>query len=84
MRALTRSPHEGVREQVRARMGTAAFRRSMKLRKRIERLFACIKHNDGFRRVRLRGQRGAEEQFLMTAIARNLKQMIRNAAPAMT
>ncbi|MGR3484154.1 MAG: hypothetical protein ACU0BF_02325 [Paracoccaceae bacterium] len=36
---------------------------------------SAIKHNGGFRRVRLRGMRGAAEQFLMAALDRNLKRM---------
>lgn len=83
MRTVSRSPHEAVRERVLARAGTDAFRRSISLRKGIERLFACIKHNDGFQRVRLRGLRGAEEQFLMLATVRNLRRLVaRTAVPA--
>ena len=48
---------------------------SLRLRRRIERLFACIKHNDGLHRLRLRGLRGAGEQFLLAVTARNLKHM---------
>ena len=40
-----------------------------------DRFFACIKHNDGLTRVRLRGRRGADEQFALAATARNLKLM---------
>ena len=76
-RTLSRSAHEAVRERVRAREGTKAFERSMKLRKRVQRLFGTIKHNDGLRRLRLRGLRGADEQFLLAATARNLKRMVR-------
>lgn len=61
MRALSRSPHEDVRARVRARQNDPAFRRSMQLRKRVEHLFAHVKHHDGLRRLRLRGLRGADE-----------------------
>lgn len=84
MRALYRSPHEAVREQARARKGTETFRRSLRLRKGIEQLFACIKHHDGLRRLRLRGLRGADEQFVLAATARNLRRMVRwTARPAL-
>lgn len=74
-RKLKRSRHENVRQEVLAREATPAFQTSLRLRRRIERLFACIKHNDGLHRLRLRGLRGAGEQFLLAAAARNLKRM---------
>lgn len=36
-------------------------------------MFACVKHHDDLHRVRLRGLRGADEQFLLATTARNLK-----------
>ena len=77
MRALCRSPHEEVRERVRARQNTPAVRRSMRLRKAVEHLFGHIKHHDGLRRLRLRGLCGADEQFVLAATARNLRRMAR-------
>lgn len=74
-RKLNRSRHEEVRQEVLAREATPAFQASLRLRQRIERLFACIKHNDGLDQLRLRGLRGAGEQFLLAAAARNLKRM---------
>ncbi|MEM7731064.1 MAG: transposase, partial [Pseudomonadota bacterium] len=76
IRMIHRSPREEVRERAKSREGTPDFQRSKTLRMRVERLFADIKHNDGFRRVRLRGRRGADEQFVLAATARNLKWMI--------
>ena len=73
---IHRAPREEARERAKSREGTPDFKRSKKLRMRVERLFADIKHNDGFRRVRLRGRRGADEQFVLAATARNLKRMI--------
>lgn len=75
VRRLQRSIHEPARERGRARIGTPTFQQSRRLRLRVERLFACIKHNDGLTRVRLRGRRGADEQFVLAATARNLKTM---------
>lgn len=76
-RKLTRSRFEEVRRRAQDREATPEFQTSLRLRRRIERLFACIKHNDGLHRLRLRGLRGASEQFLLAATARNLKQMVR-------
>jgi transposase len=76
-RKLNRSRHEEVRQEILAREPTPALQTSLRLRRRIERLFACIKHNDGLHRLRLRGLRGAGEQFLLAAMARNLKTMAR-------
>ncbi|MCF3935863.1 transposase [Acuticoccus sp. M5D2P5] len=74
-RAISRSLHQDVRVTVQARQATEAFERSLRLRKRVERLFACVKHNDGLHRLRLRGLRGADEQFVLAATAQNLKRM---------
>ena len=49
----------------------------MRLRKAVEHLFAHVKHHDGLRRLRLRGLRGADEQFVLAATARNLRRMAR-------
>ena len=54
---------------------TLEFHTSLRLRRRIERLFACIMHNNGLHRLRLRRLQGAGEQFLLAATARNLKRM---------
>jgi transposase len=82
MRVISRSIHEDVRDRAKARARTDAFARSQRLRLRVEHLFGAIKHNDGFRRVRLRGIRGPAEQFLMVAMARNLKRMVTLLAPS--
>jgi len=85
-RRLNRSRFEEVRQEALAREVSSTFQDSLRLRPRIERLFACIKHNDGLHRLRLRGLRGAGEQFLLAATARNLKRMAQalTAAPAPT
>ena len=82
MRVISRSIHEDVRARAMARAQTATFECSQHLRLRVEHFFGAIKHNDGFRRVRLRGMRGAAEQFLMGAMARNLKRMVTLLAPS--
>ena len=78
IRTLNRLLNEPARSRAKARMQTDAFRRSMRRRQRIERLFACIKRHDGLTRLRLRGLRGASEQFLLAATARNLRRMVRH------
>lgn len=75
VRRLRRSIFEPARDRARLRAATPAFAHCAKLRMRVERLFACIKHNDGLTRVRLRGRRGAGEQFALAAIVQNLKIM---------
>ena len=84
LRKISRSIHEPARDRARAREGTDAFVASTKLRRRVERVFACVKHHDDLHRVRLRGLRGADEQFLLATTARNLKRMVRlmGAKPA--
>ena len=82
LRTIHRGVHEPARERAKAREGTEAFVASTKLRRRVERVFACVKHHDDLHRVRLRGLRGADEQFLLATTARNLKRMVRLMAPA--
>ena len=78
VRAVNRSRHEPARQRAEERMGTPAHRVSMRLRRRVEHLFACCRgRHDGLTRLRLRGLRGAAEQFLLAATARNLRCMAR-------
>lgn len=81
IRTVQRSIHEPARDRAREKAGTDAFLASTRLRRRVERVFACIKHHDDLNRVRLRGLRGADEQFLLATTARNLKRMVRLMAP---
>lgn len=84
-RTIQRVVDEDARDRARAREGTPGFKRTQKLRLRVERLFADIKHGDGLRRLRLRGRRGADEQFTLAATARNLRKMAKltTSRPAM-
>jgi transposase len=86
MRTLMRSPHEQARAHVRELANTDAFRRSLRKRKRVELLFAHIKDQSGLRRLRLRGLRGAAEQFLLAATVQNLRRLIKASfhAPLLT
>ena len=72
MRSVTHSQHEEVRELVRAEMQTGLFKRSMRLRRGVERVFADAKGKRGLGRLHLRGMRGAEEEFLLGAAVANL------------
>jgi len=71
---------EDARDRVRALAGTPAFARSRRLRKRIERLFAHLKHAMALRRLRLRGLLGAQDEFLLAAAAQNLGTLVRHGA----
>ena len=76
-RIVTRNMFEADREQVRAMMGTEAFKQSARERKKVEMLFAHLKRNLGLRRLRLRGLTGASDEFLLAATVQNLKKLVR-------
>lgn len=77
MRSLSHSQYEDVRELVRAEMQTRLFKRSMRLRRGVERLFADAKAKRGLGRLHLRGLPGAEEEFLLGAAIANLMLLAR-------
>ena len=79
-RSVTHSEYEDVRELVRGEMRTALFKRSMRLRRGVERVFADAKGKRGLARLRLRGLRGAEEEFLLGAAIANLVLLARPPA----
>lgn len=70
---------EDVRDLVRAEMRTGLYRRSMRLRRGIERLFVDAKQKRGLARLHLRGIWGAEEEFQLTAAVSNLLLLARSA-----
>ena len=76
-RGLTRMADEDVRDQARAVMRTGLYRRSMILRRSVERIFAEMKTRHGLTRLRLRGRSGAEESFLLAATVINLRLLAR-------
>ena len=61
-------------------MGTEAYLRSRRERKRIETLFGDLKRNLGLTRLRLRGLTGARDEFLLAATVQNLKRLVKLAA----
>ncbi|BCA64364.1 transposase (plasmid) [Sphingomonas sp. HMP9] len=81
-RGLTRLVSEDARDQVRALASTEAYARSRQRRKRIERVFGHLKRNLNLRSLKLRGLKGAAEEFTMAAAAYNLQLLATRAAPA--
>ena len=55
--------------------GTEAFEQSRRDRKRVEMLFAHLKRILRLGRLRLRGPRGAQDEFTLAAIAQNLRRL---------
>ena len=71
-RRVLRMVDEDARDRARGLQETPEFARSRRLRRRIERLFGHLKRSMGLRRLKLRGLRGAAEEFAMAATAQNL------------
>ena len=68
------------REVMRCRPGTvppAACEQSRRDRKRVEMPFAHLKRILKLVRLRLRGPRGAQDEFTLAAIAQNLRRLAR-------
>lgn len=77
VRRLTRHRDEAAREQVRALQKTDAFRKSARERQKVEMLFAHLKQQFHFRRLKLRGWAGAAEECFLAATVQNLRRLIR-------
>jgi hypothetical protein len=63
------------RDVARALARTEAFAQSCRDRKRVEMLFAHLKRILKLGRLRLRGPRGAQDEFTLAAIAQNLRRL---------
>ncbi|MFD0982842.1 IS1182 family transposase [Tropicimonas aquimaris] len=74
-RTITREEHEDARQVARDIAKTKQYEISMKLRKKVEMLFAHLKRILGLRRLRLRGPNGANDEFLLAATAQNLRKL---------
>jgi len=74
-RKIPRSIYEHARDIARSLARTAAFEQSRRERKRIEMRFAHLKRILRLGRLRLRGPRGAQDEFTLAAIAQNLRRM---------
>jgi transposase len=74
-RSITREEHEDARQAARDIAKTRQYAISMKLRKKVEMLFAHLKRILGLGRLRLRGPCGANDEFLLAATAQNLRKL---------
>jgi len=74
-RKITREENEDARQVAREIAKTRQYEMSMKLRKKVEILFAHLKRILGLRRLRLRGPCGANDEFLLAATAQNLRKL---------
>jgi transposase len=74
-RRIPRSVYEEARDVARALAKTEAFERSRRERKRVEMLFAHLKRILKLGRLRLRGPRGAQDEYTLAAIAQNLRRL---------
>jgi transposase len=79
-RKVPRSIYEEARDVARATAKTEAFERSRCDRKRVEMLFAHLKRILRLGRLRLRGPCGAQFEFMLAAIAQNLRRLARLVA----
>ena len=74
-RSITREETEDARQVARDIAKTRQYEISMKLRKKVEMLFAHLKRILGLGRLRLRGPCGANDEFLLAATAQNLRKL---------
>jgi hypothetical protein len=81
-RKVTRDVHEEARDVARALAKTEAYEQSRRDRKRVEMLFAHLKRILRLDRLRLRGPRGAQDEFTLAAIAQNLRRLAKLVARA--
>jgi Transposase DDE domain len=79
-RMIPRDVNEDARDVARALAGTDAFEQSRRDRKRVEMLFAHLKRIFRLSRLRLRGPRGAQNEFTLAAIAQNLRRLAKLVA----
>ena len=77
-RKIPRSIHEGARDMARDIGKTEAYRTSRRQRKKVEMLFAHLKRILRLDRLRLRGPCGAQDEFLLAAIAQNLRKLAKS------
>jgi transposase len=80
-RKIARSIHESARDVARDIAKTSAYQQSRKDRKKVEMLFAHLKRILKLDRLRLRGPRGAHDEFLLAATAQNLRRMAKWLCP---
>ncbi len=76
-RQVPRDLHEDARDVARALANTEAFEQSRRERKKVEMCFAHMKRIFKLDRLRLRGLSGAKDEVLLTAIAQNLRRLVK-------
>ena len=81
MRKIARSIHEQARNVAREMAKRRDYRQSRGDRKKVEMLFAHFKRILKMDRLRLRGITGARDEFLLAAIAQNLRRMAKRLCP---
>jgi transposase len=86
-RYVPRSIYEGARDMARQIARSWQGRIARRLRKKVEMLFAHLKRILKLDRLRLRGPKGAHDEFLLAATAQNLRKMaklipVQNLKPA--
>src|ERR1700690_2213121 len=81
IRKVTRSIYEDARNVARNIAKTDLYKQSRKDRKKVEILFAHLKRILNLTRLRLRGMSGARDEFLLAAIAQNLRRMVKRLSP---
>ena len=74
-RKIPRDIHERARDVARSFVGSEGFEQSRRERKKIEMRFAHLKRILRLDRLRLRGPRGAQDEFVLAAIAQNLRRL---------
>src|ERR1043166_4160141 len=74
-RRIPRDVHEHARDVARSFADTEAFDQSRRERKKIEMRFAHLKRILKLGRLRWRGPRGAQDEFVLAAIAQNLRRL---------
>ena len=74
-RKITRSVHKAARDIARDIRKTDAYMTSFIQRRKVEMLFAHLKRYIGVGMMRLRGPKGATEQFQLAATAQNLRKL---------
>jgi hypothetical protein len=72
-RKVPRDQHEAARDMARPFVGTEAIEQSKRDGKKIEMRLAHLKRILRAGRLRLRGPRGAQDEFVLAAIAQNLR-----------
>jgi transposase len=75
VKKIVRSVHERARDVAREVAKTPAYKKTRRQRKQVEMLFAHMKRILKLDRLRLRGLSGAQDEFLLTATAQNLRRL---------